>query len=270
MPSASLRIGLIGYGAIGRQVADAISDGTIAGATCSGILVRTERPEDDPHVLDLTTSPKVFLTAKHDVVVEMAGHQAVRDHGERCLKRGADLMLTSVGALTDDGLHARLLKAAGDGKRKLLIPSAGVGALDILTAAAQGGLSSVTMTVTKDARSWKGTIAEQAHNLDALKAPTLLYEGPVREGARLYPQNVNISAAVALAGLGLDRTQLRIMADPAHVPHIVEVEAQGHFGRFSFREEITPTTENRKTGRLVAMAVIKALRQLTATQVIGG
>ena len=98
----------------------------------------------------------------------------------------------------------------------------------------------------------------------------MLYDGPVREGARLYPQNVNISAAVALAGLGFDRTQLKIVADSRDVPHIVELDVRGTFGRFTFREEVTPTEENRKTGRLVAMAVIKTLRQLTSTVVIGG
>jgi aspartate dehydrogenase len=265
-----LRIGVIGYGAIGRQVADALADGTIARAACSGILVRRDRPASDPHAAHLTSDPERFFAARPQVVVEVAGHQALRDYGERALRAGADLMVTSVGALTDDALNARLRSAAEATNRRILIPSAGVGALDILTAAAQGGLEAVRMTVIKDAQSWLGTVAERDHDLRALPGPTVLYDGAAREGARLYPQNVNIAAAVALAGVGLDRTQLRIVADPADIPHIVEIEARGHFGRFTFREEITPTMENRKTGRLVAMAVVKALRQLTATVVIGG
>ncbi len=261
---------MIGYGAIGRQVADAITEGVIERSVCSGILVRTPRPKSDPHFHLISTDPRRFLTGRHDLVVEFAGHQAVHAYGEACLRGGADLMLTSVGALTDALLLARLTRAAERAGKRLLLPSAGVGALDILTAAAQGGLAEVRMTVIKDAQSWKGTIAEQSHNLDGLRGPTVLYDGPVREGARLYPQNVNISAAVAFAGLGLDRTNLRIVADPADVPHIVEVEARGTFGRFTFREEVTPTAENRKTGKLVAMAVIKTLRQMTARVVIGG
>ena len=117
--------------------------------------------------------------------------------------------------------------------------------------------------------SWRGTVAEQAHDLDALAEPVLLYDGPVREGAAAYPQNVNISAAVALAGLGLERTRLRIFAEPNPAPHVVEVEAWGRFGHFTFRSEGVPSEENRKTGIIVAMAVIKSLRQLTSTLVVG-
>ena len=84
----------------------------------------------------------------------------------------------------------------------------------------------------------------------------------MREGAARYPQNVNISAAAALAGIGLDRTRLVIVVDPALRRHVVEIEAEGAFGRFSFAEEVEPTADNPKTGTLVAMAVIKTLRQL--------
>ena len=98
----------------------------------------------------------------------------------------------------------------------------------------------------------------------------MIYQGTVREGAARYPQNVNISAAVALAGLGLDRTQLTIVADPTIRSHVVEIEAEGAFGSFRFAEEVLPTEENPKTGRLVAMAVIKTIRQLAAPVVIGG
>ena len=88
-------------------------------------------------------------------------------------------------------------------------------------------------------------------------------------GAARYPQNVNIAAATALAGLGLDRTRLVIVADPAITDHVVEIEAAGAFGRFVFREEVRPTEDNPKTGKLVAMAVIKTLRQLASPVVIG-
>jgi aspartate dehydrogenase len=262
-----LRIGLLGHGAIGQRVAAAIADGTIPNATCPAALVRCPRTAGG---LVLTADPARFFAHTYDVVVECAGHQAVRDYAVAALQHGADLMVTSVGAFVDDALLERAVAAAQAHGRRLILPSAGIGALDILTAAAQGGLEEVTMTVIKDATSWLGTEAERAHDLRALAAPVVLYDGPVREGARRFPQNVNIAAAVALAGIGLDRTRLRIVADPADIPHIVEIQARGTFGHFSFREEIIPSAENQKTGRLVAMAVVKALRQLTSPLVIGG
>lgn len=124
-------------------------------------------------------------------------------------------------------------------------------------------------SVRKDAPSWQGTIAAQSHDLAKLTGPLVLYDGPVREGARLYPQNVNIAAAAALAGIGLDRTRLIIVADPAISTHQVEIAARGAFGSFRFAEDVAPSAENPKTGRLVAMALVKTVRQLRATLVVG-
>ena len=114
-----------------------------------------------------------------------------------------------------------------------MIASAGIGALDILAAAAVGGLARVTVTVRKDPSAWYGTAAESLCDLGALDAPFTLFDGSVREGAARYPQNVNISAAAALAGIGLDRTRLVIVVDPALRRHVVEIEAEGAFGRFA-------------------------------------
>lgn len=264
----SVRFGMIGYGAIGRDVAEALRTGALPGLECPAVLVR--RPREQPAgVPPLLIDPDAFFAHEFDVVLEVAGHEAVRSHGVRTLERGADLMLTSVGALTDPPVFERLMDAAAANGRRILIASAGVGALDYLGAAAQGGLEHVLMTVRKDAASWKGTVAEERVDLDALAEPVLLFDGPVREGAAAYPQNVNISAAVALAGLGLDNTRLQIWADPGTTPHVVQVEAEGRFGRFLFRADGVPSAENRKTGIIVAMAVIKSLRQLASTLVVG-
>jgi aspartate dehydrogenase len=263
-----LCLGLLGLGAIGSEVLRALEAGAIEGMACTAVLVRRARPEHKAPPL-VTADPDAFFAQPLDVVLEVAGHQAVRDHAVRALAGGAELLVTSVGAFADSALLERMLAAARAAGRRLVIPSAGIGALDILAGAAQGGLDEVVMTVRKDAASWRGTIAEQEHDLAALTAPVLLYDGPARGGAAAYPQNVNISAAVSLAGLGLDRTRLRIWADPGEHPHIVEVEARGRFGRFTFREEVAISPENRKTGLIVAMAVIKTLRQLTAPLVVG-
>lgn len=265
--SASYRIGLIGLGAIGRDLLSRIRAGALGPVECAGVLVR--RPRDEPGIPGLTHDPDRFFAARYDAVVEGAGHQAVRDHGERALSAGSDLLVTSVGAFADDALLDRLQRAAAAAGRRLILPSAGIGALDILAAGAVGGLDRVTVTVRKDPLSWKGTAAEKLVDLDRLDAPAILHDGPVRAGARAYPQNVNISAAAAIAGIGLDRTRLVIVADPGIDVHVVEIEAEGAFGRFTFREEVIPTEDNPKTGRLVAMAVAKTVRQLASPLVIG-
>jgi aspartate dehydrogenase len=234
-----------------------------------GVLVRRPRPPE-PGAPPAVTAIADLLALRPRVVVEGAGHAAVRDHGAAILEAGADLAITSVGALTDQALLDRLLAAAKASGRRLTVASAGIGALDILAAAAVGGLTRVTMTVAKDPSAWVGTEAEGLVDLARLAGPTVLFDGPVREGARRYPQNVNIAAAVALAGLGLDATRLVILADPTIADHVCAIEAEGAFGRFHFREEIRPTVENPKTGVLVGMAMVKYVRQLASPLVIGG
>jgi len=262
-----MRLGLIGLGAIGGEVLAAAERGELPGVDLASVLVRRPRTLSMRMV---APDADAFFAQGFDAVLECAGHQAVRDHGARALGGGSDLLVTSAGALTDDALLTSLLGAAEQGGTRLVVPSAGIGALDILAGAAAGGLDDVTVTVRKDPLSWKGTLAETLCDLDRLGAPVTLYEGPVREGARRYPQNVNISAAAAFAGIGLDRTRLVIIADPTIATHVVEIAARGRFGSFSFREDVIPTESNPKTGRLVAMAVIKTVRQLASRFVVGG
>jgi aspartate dehydrogenase len=259
----TLRLGLIGYGAIGKHIeAAGLEDIDL-------VAVLVKRPRNDQrHEGKLTHEPDRFFARKFNAVAECAGHDAVRAHGQRVLESGADFLVTSVGVFTDTALFDRLLAAAKANKRRLILPSAGIGALDILSSAAVGGLDQVTVTVRKDPSAWKGTVAETLVDLDKLTQPHTVFDGPVREGARLYPQNVNISAAAAIAGVGLDRTRVVIVADPTITTHVVELEASGAFGRFSFSEDVAVSEENRKTGKLVAMAMVKSVRQLASTLVV--
>jgi len=254
---------MIGYGAIGKHVETALKAGGIENLELVAALVKRPRNEGL-----LTHEPDRFFAHRFDAVAECAGHEAVRAYGQRVLEGGADFLVTSVGAFTDTALFERLLAAAKASDCKLILPSGGIGALDILSSAVVGGLDSVTVTVRKDPSAWKGTIAETLVDLDGLKAPHTVFDGPVREGARLYPQNVNISAAAAIAGIGLDKTRVVIVADPTITTHVVELEAMGAFGRFSFMEDVTVSEENRKTGKLVAMAMVKSVRQLASTLVV--
>ena len=265
-----LRLAMIGLGAIGSSVLEALRDGTLTGIDCPVILVKNPRPfKTDDTLPVFTHDPELFFRFQVDAVLEVAGHAAVQAYGQRVLENGADLLVTSVGAFTDEDLLKRCIATAKAQRCRLILPSAGIGALDILAAGAIGGLETVILTVRKDPSAWRGTLADQQHDLGNLREAVTLYEGPVRGGAAAYPQNVNIAAAVALAGLGLDDTTLRIIADPTISNHVVEVEAHGAFGRFSFREDVVPTEDNPKTGKLVGMAVIKTIRQLSSPLVVG-
>lgn len=261
------RVGMIGAGAIGRDVITLVRRNLASSVEVPLVLARKARADWQPPVTD---DPDAFLRAGLDAVVEGAGHEALLAHGEKVLGSGAHLVVTSTGAFAaDPGLLERLSRAAERNRRKVLLASAGIGAVDILAGAAEGGLDRVRMTVRKDPSAWRGTAAEGKFDLDRLTDPTVIFDGSAREGAALYPKNVNISATVALAGLGLDRTHLVIVADPGITTHIVEVDAEGAFGKFRFVEDVAISDSNPKTGKLVAMAVVKTIRHLAAPVVIG-
>src|SRR5947208_16308474 len=137
-----MRLGLIGHGAIAQHVIAALDTGGLPGVAVPAVLVRKARPATaGPR--EITNDAARFLATRFDAVLECAGHQAVREHGERVLEAGADLIVTSVGAFTDETLLARMRDAAEKAQRRLVLPSAGIGALDILSAVATGGLDEV-------------------------------------------------------------------------------------------------------------------------------
>ncbi len=264
----ALRIGIIGLGAIGRPLAEAIAAGDAGPITVSAVLVRDPaRHAPPPGGALVTDDPAAFLAQPMSLVVEAGGHAAVREHGEAVLVSGRDLMIVSVGALADEALLARLRAAAEAAGRQILVPSGAIAGLDTISAAAVGGLSEVSITTRKPPAAWRGTAGE-AQALAATE-PVLLYEGPARAGVTLFPQNVNVAAALALAGVGLDATTMRVYADPTVTLNTHEVQARGVFGELRLVLQNVPSAENPKTGRIVAMSVLKAVRNRLAPLVVG-
>lgn len=265
---SSLRVGVIGYGAIGRPLVASLAGGQAPGVQAVAVLVReTRRHDAPPDGVFLTEDRAAFLQVPSDLIVEAGGHSAVREHGEAALAAGRDLMVVSVGAFADDSLLRRLEAAARGAGRQVLLPSGAIAGLDAIGAARLGGLDEVTITSSKPLEAWRGTPAE-AQAL-AATAPLLLYEGSARAGVALFPQNVNVAAAVSLAGLGLDATRMRVFADPTIQHNTHEVYARGAFGELRLTLKNVPSPDNPKTGRIVALSILKALRQRVAPVVVG-
>ncbi len=255
----ALRVAFLGFGTIANGVTRLLQpDDDIE---LIGALVRNTAREAP---LPLFGTLDELLALRPDVVVEAAGHEGLRCFGVGVLRVGIDLVLLSVGALADAELEAALRAAALVGSSRAIVDSGAIGGLDALSSAAVGGLDSVTHTTRKPARALLPSAeAEQ------LKEPRELFRGSAREGVKLYPQNVNVAAAVSLAGIGLDRTELRVIADPSLERNTHEVVATGTFGELRFEIRGIPSDENPKTGRIVAMSVVRTLRRLRAPLVIG-
>jgi aspartate dehydrogenase len=263
-----IRAGFIGFGTVAKAVRNGIARGDAGRTALAAALVR-RAPTDYQEDVLITNDRAQFLAQDLDVVVELAGQEALAEHGEAVLAHGTDLLIISVGALADDDLHARLKAAAAAAGARLLIPSGAIAGLDAIASASLGGLDEVTITTRKPVEALRTGTERDAALADAQTAAQLLYEGPARHAVKHYPANVNVAAALSLAGVGFDRTYIRVYADPSVVRNTHEVVARGWFGEVRLTIQNIPT-ENPKTGRITALSVLKALRNLTAPEVLVG
>jgi aspartate dehydrogenase len=265
-------VALIGCGGIARDVVTALrAAGPDEAVRIAGALARPGRAGQARAALpdvDIVETLGDLLARDPDVVAEVAGQQAVAEHGEVVLRNGTDLLVISVGALADPKLLARLKAAAQDGASRILLPAGAIGGIDAIAAMRVAGLTSVRYRSRKPPAAWRGSPAEKVADLGSLMRRTVLYKGTAGEAALLYPQNANVAAAVALAGLGFDATEVELVADPDAPGNVHEIEAEGAAGRFAIQLQGKPSRSNPKTSALAAMSVVRALLNTKATIVI--
>ena len=252
-----MKVAIIGSGAIGSFVRDRLA---ALGVVEVAQIVRAGKEDSaasPPKVSDLAA-----LTIKPDLVIDCGGHTALADFGPKALAMGIDMLTVSLGALADAALATRLEAAAKEGGARLHLASGAIGGLDALRSAAAGALTSVTYTGRKPPHGWRGSSAEAKTDLDRLSAPFTHFSGSARDAALAYPKNANVAAAVALAGVGMDRTRVDLIADPDVSENIHEVTATGDFGRFTFRIAGQGLLENPKSSALAAMSVVSAVAEM--------
>lgn len=251
------RFGVIGYGAITDEVVRTLDErGEIS--ALAGVLVRPTRLEAAKRQaagrFPVVATLDELLELRPDVVAECAGHGAMHEFGAAILGRGVDLLCSSVGVLADAEFARGLVGA------RLLIPSGAIAGIDGLLAARTAGLRSVTYTTVKPPAAWMGTAAEDRVRSAGDQRITF-FEGTAREAALRYPKNVNVGATVALASLGLDRTQVKMVSDPAASGPLGIIDASGDFGTFRFEILAYASPHNPKTSLLTAHSIIVAARE---------
>lgn len=251
--NGTIRVGIVGAGAIGRAVASRLAGGAVPGVAAAGFLLRDG--EQRPLELPTFASLDDLLGSGVDVVVEAAGREAVFAYAEPCLRAGCDVVVLSGGALGDTDLRARLEAAARASGARILVPSGAIGGLDALRAAAEDEIDEVVVEQRKPPR----VLLDEAE-ASALSEEKVVFDGPVEEVVRLYPRSTNVAAAVALAGIGFRRTRARVVADPALAANVAIVTARGSFGVLSIRLENVPSS-NPRTSAIVADSVVACLRR---------
>ena len=263
MARVRMRVGLIGLGAIGQGVVKLVDEHAPEDVEIVAALVRDpSRPRADDGLERVATLDELLGRQPH-VTVEAAGHDALRSYGPEILRAGCDLIAVSAGALADPGTHDALLAATEGGDARLELAPGAIGALDAISAASLGGLTRVVHTTRKPAKALLGADA------DRLEVPEEVFYGSAREGALKFPESINVAVSVSLAGLGLDRTEVRVIADPSVEYNRHEVVAEGAFGSLRFEIQSVPTETNPRTSRIVAMSIVRTLLLRRAPIAIG-
>jgi aspartate dehydrogenase len=264
MEEKTMRIGIVGLGIIGQALARAIDRGEVA-ASLTAVHSRT-LAHAQAFAGTLCRVPEVVdahgVIARCDLVIEAATQAALTELAPAVLAAGKDLMILSVGALLEHPEWPTLAARYGS---RLYVPSGAIVGLDGLKGACAGRVDTVTITTRKPPQGLAGAPYVEAHGIDvyAYTAETVIFEGSVRDACRGFPANVNVAAALSLAGIGSDRTRIRILVAPGSRHNMHDVEVEGEFGRLTTHIENVPT-DNPRTGKLAYLSAIAMLKQIVS------
>ena len=263
-------VGLIGCGTIGTHLAMAIESRTIANASLVGVF---DAIGNNAEILKskLKSNPKVYsnfdslIDSSIDVIVEAASQEAVRKFGMPIIKANKDLMIMSVGALADTTFLRELLELAPmkEGRSKVYVPTGAIAGIDAIRSV-KDLLDSITLTTTKSPKSLAGApfFATRKLNIDAITEVAEIYNGSAAEAVKLFPSNVNVAAVLSLAGLGADKTKVRVVVDPHTTTNQHEIVATGRFGSIKIAVNNVTAPGNPKTSFLAVLSAIECLRSI--------
>lgn len=264
-----LRVVVVGFGTIGTVVSslvDAHDDMTLVG------VVGRDRGRTEAAVaaagLDVPVLDLGDIPGEADVVAEAAPPPAFESIARPVLAGGKVLATVSAGALME---HPELVELAQMTGGRVVLATGALLGLDAVRAAALGGIQSVTMITVKPARAFLDVpfVQEQGIDIEAIEEPLCLFKGSAREGVRRFPSNVNVAVSLAMAGVGPDKTQLEVWADPGLQRNTHRIEVVADAASFQLSIQNVPTETHPSTGRITALSLFDAIRGLTSTVRVG-
>ena len=268
-PQKRIRAVFIGWGAINIRVGALLTQRNAAMEIVG--IAALDTPESRaaiPPGIRFLTSPRELAALRPDIVVEAAGRAAIDIWAEAALAAAPAMIIASTSAFCDEPLLARLVDVAGQHGSRIFIPSGAIGAVDALASAAVLGLDEVTHQIVKPPVAWRGTPAEKLLDLESLRERAVFFSGSAREAASHYPQNANATVVTALAGVGLDKTRIEMVADPAVRINGHRITARGAFGRLEILLENNPLATNPKSSELTALSLVRLIEHQTHPIVI--
>jgi len=268
----NVKIGLIGCGSMGSELARAVKRGDAGTAEIIGIfdecapsrnaLAKELGEGDGTTPVEADTVTDLVALPGLDLIVECASQVAVVAHAETVLGAGKSMLVMSSGALTSPEFMRTISEAASKSGASIYVPSGAVGGIDTLRAA-KSLLEEVTIVSTKPPIALSGAPGFADWEDVEISEPTVIFEGTAAEAVGLFPANVNVAATVSLAGIGPDATKVKVVADPDSPGNVHEINAVSRAGKFSFRFENVPHETNPKTSFLAVLAAIETLRSIS-------
>jgi aspartate dehydrogenase len=267
----SLQVAVAGLGTIGTKVAQTLDAGSLPGMTLAAVsgrdVARTQAAAEK-----LASRPRVMATERlaeqAEVVVDCAPSAAFAGLARSVVEAGRTLVTVNAGALLK---HLELVDAAKASGGRIIVPTGALLGLDAVRAAAEGNIQHVTMITRKPPNGLEGApyLVQNKISLIGLNTAKLLFSGNAAEGAKGFPANVNVAAALGLAGIGPERTTLEIWADPSVDRNIHRIEVESDSARLRLEIENVPSLENPRTGKITALSVIACLRGMVAPLRVG-
>jgi aspartate dehydrogenase len=265
-----LRVGIGGLGTIGLSVARWLATGP-SGLRLVAVSARNRERAVERLSASGIAAPVVaagVLAERADVVIECMPAAVFDTVAVPAVEAGRILVALSAGALLD---RMSLIETARSTGARIIVPSGAILGLDAVRAAAQGTIRTVKMITRKPPQSLAGSpyLEQNRISIDGLTEPIRVFAGTAREGARGFPANVNVAAALGLAGIGPEATTLEIWADPALTRNTHRIEVEADSARFSMTIEGVPSEGNARTGKLTPLSVIACLKGLVEPLRIG-
>jgi aspartate dehydrogenase len=268
-----MRVSLIGCGAIGSELAVAIDSGKVGSATLVALFdtiedaaqkLRLRLRNDNVAIFsnfsELTSSSEFKVS---DIVIEAASQAAAKNFSKRIVEYKKDLLLMSVGAIADELFLSQLLSVVSQNGNHIYIPSGAIAGIDAIKSV-KGMLDSVTLTTTKNPKALAGApfFNSDPTRLNSMKKKTLIYQGTAADALNKFPANINVAAVLSLAGIGIQETIVKIVADPHITVNQHQIEAAGTFGEIAITVRSIPTPYNPKTSLLAVLSAIECLRSI--------
>jgi aspartate dehydrogenase len=263
------RLVIIGYGAIAAELIARLRDKY--GIDCTLAVLLRSNSASRAHLpvgVSCLTSVQDVLHFQPDLVVEAAGHQAVRDYAQACLIAGLSFVAVSVGAMADGRLYQQLCEAAEQGRAKLIFPSGAIGSLDYIRAVRDLPDTQIVYESRKPPSAWADEL-QRLGETQPIGHEVLLFDGHAREAALRYPQNLNVAASLALAGNGFDATRVRIVVDPDATGNMHCVHATGAFGDMKLQIVNKPSPDNPKTSWVVGLSLMATVERYFSPVIFG-